>query len=365
MAPLWSYQPFKALLTALVLAGALVYFVALAIYYIPKRLRPHPQWSLHTSLGCAFYWLMFKYISMTRMKPAYALKVGSLKKRHVLVNPALENLYTGVLDHPTIRPVPWGAIWFPQAPTLEDIKNRTVVLHLPGGAYAMASVLAQTGVFPSTVYLKKLNALTFYAQYRVAAVPETRFPAAIQDAVTFYSYLLSLGVPAKNIIISGDSAGGNLVIALLRYIEENKSGVSTPRGAITWSAWFDVTSESLERYKRSKKAATDLVPWQILEWGMEVYPPPSSDPSSAAARPYISPAQHPFALSTPLIVQAGSAEIFYEDAKKFAHDMESIAGNKVRFWGTPNVPYDLILYGQLLGLRQEAEDVLQIAEVFF
>jgi acetyl esterase/lipase len=122
------------------------------------------------------------------------------------------------------------------------------VLHLPCGAYVIASPPTTTVIYPGSVFAKRINALTFYCQYCVAATPDTRFPAAIQDAVTFYAYLLDLGIPAKNIIISGDSAGGNLVIALLRYIEANKGLLPSPRGAISWSPWVDVTSKAVKRY---------------------------------------------------------------------------------------------------------------------
>jgi acetyl esterase/lipase len=90
----------------------------------------------------------------------------------------------------------------------------------------------QTGQAPGATYGRSLNALTFLAQYRVANTPATRFPAALQDAVTFYSQLLDLGIPAKNVVIAGDSAGGNLVLALLRYIEANPTLIPHPRGVL-------------------------------------------------------------------------------------------------------------------------------------
>ena len=364
MAPIWSFQPFKGILTTLVLIFSPLYFSALTIYYIPKGLRPHPNWSWHTSLGCAFYFLMFRYATAVRMAPSYALKAGWLKERCVLAKPASSDKYTGVLEHPSIKPVPFGAIWFPNAPTAEDIETRKFVLHLPGGAYVIASPPSTTGVFPSSVFSKKINAITFYAQYRVAASPDTRFPAAVQDAVTFYAYLLDLGIPAKNIIVSGDSAGGNLVIALLRYIEANKC-LPKPCGAISWSPWVNVTTSAILAYKRSASNATDLVPWQILEWGLESYPPPSTEWPSSEVYAYVSPAQHPFSTDTPLLVQAGSAEVLLQDIRTFAKDMAGIEGNRVKYYETPHAPHDLILCGKILGMVKETEDVVEAAKNFF
>lgn len=364
MAPIWSFQPCKGLLTALVMTISPLYISILSIYYIPKRFRPHPSWSLHTSLGRAFYYLLFRYAAMVHMAPDYALRSGALKERFVLVKPSSSANYTGVLKHPTIKPVPFGGIWFPNAPTSKDIQTQKFVLHLPGGAYAIASPPSRTGEFPSSVFSSKINAITFYAQYRVAATPETRFPAAIQDAVTFYSYLLDLGIPAKNIIISGDSAGGNLVIALLRYIEANKGLFPSPRGAISWPPWVNITTSAVSAYKRSAKSRTDLVPWQILEWGLEAYPPPSTK-SSSEVQAYVSPAQHPFSTCTPLLLQVGSAEVFHEDIQAFTQDMAGIEGNRVKYYETPHAPHDLILCGKILGMVKETEDVVELAHEFF
>jgi alpha/beta hydrolase fold len=55
------------------------------------------------------------------------------------------------------------------------------------------------------------------AQYRLSSHPGGRFPAALQDAVTSFQHLLDLGVPALQIILSDDSAGGHLALSLLRY----------------------------------------------------------------------------------------------------------------------------------------------------
>lgn len=368
MPPIWSKQPLKALYTIFIVGISPVYFPLLALYYLPKRLRPHPGWSLHTAMGNALYRLMFSYMAKVRMGPMYALESNAPKDRFVLVPCAPDTMYTGVLAHTTIKPVPFGAIWFPYAPTPEDIKTKKIVLHLPGGAYVIASPPSSTGQFPSSVYAEKADALTLYAQYRVADTPATRFPAALQDAVTFYAYLLRLGVPAEHIIVSGDSAGGNLVLALLRYIDEYaKTGgadLPNPRGAIVWSPWVNVTPAAVAAYKRSAKNSTDLVPWQILAWGLEAYPPPAAE-ASKAVDPYISPMQHPFATRTPLVVQAGSAEVFCEDACAFARKMAGVEGNRVKYWETPHAPHDLALCGKLLGMVTEAKDVVDVANAFF
>lgn len=64
-------------------------------------------------------------------------------------------------------------------------------------------------------------------QYRLAQNPKGRFPAAVQDAVTAYRYLLSKGISTFNIVLSDDLVGGNLMIALLQYLVEYETKTSS------------------------------------------------------------------------------------------------------------------------------------------
>jgi hypothetical protein len=66
-----------------------------------------------------------------------------------------------------------------------------------------------------------------YVQYRLAG-PNAPFPAAVQDLLTSYHYVLDLGVTPENITLVGDSAGGNVVIAFLRYLETGQSLLPRP-----------------------------------------------------------------------------------------------------------------------------------------
>lgn len=92
--------------------------------------------------------------------------------------------------------------------------------------------------FPASVVLKETGVThVLMPQYRLVCNPGCRFPAALQDVVTSYHYLThELGVPANKVIVSGDSAGGNLAIALLRYLAEygEKVGLEAPKAAWLW-----------------------------------------------------------------------------------------------------------------------------------
>lgn len=123
----------------------------MALYYLPKRLRPHPKWSLYTAMVDALYRLTFSYMAKVRMAPMDAFESNAPKDRFVFVPCAPNAMYTDILTLENIKPVPFGAIWFPYAPTPEDIKTKKIVLHLPGGAYVTASPPILTGQFPSSV----------------------------------------------------------------------------------------------------------------------------------------------------------------------------------------------------------------------
>lgn len=66
-----------------------------------------------------------------------------------------------------------------------------------------------------------------HVSYRLAGA-QSPFPAAVQDVLSCYSYVLDLGVPLENITVVGDSAGGNLAIALLRYLETAQTQIPCP-----------------------------------------------------------------------------------------------------------------------------------------
>lgn len=86
--------------------------------------------------------------------------------------------------------------------------------------------------------LKQTGAnFVFMPQYRLSSHANCQFPAALQDAMTSYCYLTQeLGVSGSKIILSGDSAGGNLVLALLRYLADSgeRFKLQVPSAAWLW-----------------------------------------------------------------------------------------------------------------------------------
>ncbi|OCL05963.1 alpha/beta-hydrolase, partial [Glonium stellatum] len=173
-----------------------------------------------------------KYATIVRLQPSVHLKPSALKERFVMVQPGSMEIYNGILDIASIKPAPVSAILFPKPYNSEEYKDAKIILHFQGGAFVTATEPNNTGRFPMDIFARKMGAITLYARYRLAYTEDTRFPAALQDLVTFYRYFLNLGINPSNVIIFGDSAGSNLVIALLRYIKVSKGILPVPYGAM-------------------------------------------------------------------------------------------------------------------------------------
>src|SRR5262249_32529608 len=119
---------------------------------------------------------------------------------------------------------------------------RQTIYYLHGGAYVACSPKTHR---PFTSALSRAaNARVFALDYRLA--PEHRFPAAVEDAVAGYRWLLDQGVNPQDIIIGGDSAGGGLAIATMVALRND--GAPLPRAAFVLSPWTDLagTGRSIE-----------------------------------------------------------------------------------------------------------------------
>ncbi|KAI0515052.1 Alpha/Beta hydrolase protein [Xylaria bambusicola] len=361
MALTWSKQPLKGIFIAFHIFKTLAFLPWLLIRYTPKSARPFPEWSLKRCVLNPLVRQLLVYYTVTK-STAMSLVVSDQRKakeRYALAEPANADLYSGVLASDIAKPAPVGGIWYPTpvyvgSPNLDDEK---VVLHFPGGGFVLAFGQEMYGKGVASAMSKYLNAnRTFYAQYRVATDDATRFPAALQDLVTFYNYILSLGVKPSNIILSGDSAAGNLVIALLRYLETSPK-LPLPRGAIVWSPWVHVTLQAGKDFNACRNTTIDSLTGPFLQWGAEAYFPKHEPPSEELA--YISPLHHPFRTRVPLIVHAGGAEAFYDTIEEFAKQMNAIDGNNVQFYPSDLVTHNLILAYGGAGLEHEVESVLR------
>ncbi|KAI1389686.1 Alpha/Beta hydrolase protein [Hypoxylon trugodes] len=369
MAPLFSRQPFKGLYIIYFVLKLLPLSVFYSIRFSFNAFRPIREWNFTICFVNAICKHVFHYMTVTRTTGLDGVlsdqkKAGS---RYTLVNPADSRTYTSVLAQGLAQPATVGGIWFPNAPPKQIPPGQKVILHIPGGAFVLAFGTQEFGQVISEALIPDLGvgaSYMFFPQYRISdGSPKARFPAAVQDILTVYLYILSLGVSPKDVILSGDSAGGNLALALLRYLEDQNVH-PLPGAAMAWSPWIHVTHAAVSDYDSYPNAQRDVLVRSLLQWGVESYIP--STPLARYALPYISPLHHPFKTSVPLWLCAGTGEALHEQVRSFAQEM--VAENDehlVRFHGAPLASHGLIQAHKTIGMTKELREAIADAREFF
>ncbi len=129
---------------------------------------------------------------------------------------------------------------------LPSLRDDLVVLYLHGGGYFFGSPQMHRQLALNMA--KHCDAPVFSLDYRLA--PMHRFPAALDDAIAAYQWLVKT-YPQRHFIIAGDSAGGGL--AINTALEARSHGLPRPAAVITFSPWTDmaVTGESVDSNNRS------------------------------------------------------------------------------------------------------------------
>lgn len=349
-------QPGKAIWTLGAVTLTLLRLPYWLIYYIPKRFRQHPQWTYRQALMNQMVRIILYHSSFVEVYTPIQLDE---KNDFVIISSAEDHIYQGLLDDPKICPTTTGGTWYPSP--YKPGENERVVLHFHGGAHAMGQGRASDVDFLANTLSKNLDAKVFCPSYRLASNPDCHFPAALQDAVTAYHYLLSRGIPPMRIVISGDSAGANLAVSLLRYIKNTgQDNLPAPSAALLFSPWLDIGAAQDPTYiTNHKNYPTDYLPGNFTAWGSRAYIPSAMDPHD----PHFSPLAHPFCANTPLWIQVGGLEICYDEGVKFAEAMRG-EGNEVELHVEPLANHDIVYVGNLTGFEKEAKKAVVGAKRF-
>lgn len=265
-----------------------------------------------------------------------------------------------------MKPATVGGLWYLSPPKpLEDLRNEKVVVHFPGGAFVIVLGSDFNGWMLCRFVMQDFKATRlFLAQYRVAEDHSSRFPTALQDLFTFYNYIVSLGYSPQNIILSGDSAAGNLTIGLVRYLEQQPV-LAPPMGAMLWSPWVHVTNTAGEDYRKQANIDADILVPEMLQWGAEAYMPEEGPSSKVVA--YISPLHHPFKKTpVPFFTQVRGNEGLYESTQAFAQEISKVKENRVKLHVTDLAPHNSIYSHLATGLTSEMQKAFGDArECFF
>src|SRR5690242_13734671 len=150
----------------------------------------------------------------------------------------------------TVEPVMANGVRAEWTSTPNDARDAALIW-LHGGGYVIGSLVSHRHLVSEAGRAARIWALAL--DYRLA--PEHPFPAAVEDAVAGYRYLLSRGINPGRIAIAGDSAGGGLVVAAMLAIRE--AGLAQPACGWCISPWVDM--EMLGETMTSKSAADPMV----------------------------------------------------------------------------------------------------------
>lgn len=191
----------------------------------------------------------------------------------------------------------------------EEIKPQSsstqLIFHIHGGAFFLGSLNTHRAFMTELAARTQMQVL--HVDYPLA--PDAGFPDALDALYDIYQTLLDQGVLPKDIILSGDSCGANLALALALRLKTDPQQL--PSGLILMSPFLDLTlsSESL----RLNKKHDALLSIEALEAGIDYY----LGDSIPKDDPRVSPLFDDLRGLPPTMVQVGSKEILLDDAKRF------------------------------------------------
>lgn len=209
-------------------------------------------------------------------------------------------------------------------------RRRRVILYCHGGGYTSGGLGFSKVLASKLTRATGMDTLAF--DYRLA--PEHPYPAAVEDALTAWGHLESLGIAPGDIVLAGDSAGGNLALVLCLKLRE--AGRGLPGALLLMSPWTDMTAsgESL----RGRAGIDPVLTPEYMYAVREAYAG-GLDPSDCLLSPLLAD----FAGFPPALIQVGTHEILYSDAERLAERMLA-AGADCRLEVWENMWHDFQMY---------------------
>lgn len=240
------------------------------------------------------------------------IKSGELRKKIVEIEPEWK-----CPEHLSNQVIEMENFTMELLDPLEE-KSGKVILQLHGGGYvaAMKNAYRSFAALYSEIG-KGCSVLTL--DYRVA--PENPYPAALEDAVTAYHWLIEQGYREEDIVVAGDSAGGGLALSLCLWLKNH--GEKLPAGIIAMSPWTDLTISGESVETNFEKDPLFGKTRDSLLYNKEYLG--DNDPTNE----YISPLFGNYEGFPPMLIQVGSYEMLLSDSERVA-DKAKEAGVKVK-----------------------------------
>ncbi len=214
-----------------------------------------------------------------------------------------------------------------------------VLLYLHGGGYCAGS-LKTHGTLVAQI-AKSFKGRVLAIDYRLG--PENKYPAAIDDAVAAYRFVLDQGIKPSHIAIAGDSAGGGLTVATLLALRDKK--IPLPAAAWPISPWVDL---EVRGSTVKTKAESDLI---VDADGLNNYA--KAYAGARRGEPLASPVNANLAGLPPLLIHVGSAEVLLDDSIRLAQKAGAADVDvKLEIW--PHMPHVWHIFAPMLSEGRDA-----------
>ena len=209
-----------------------------------------------------------------------------------------------------------------------------VILFLHGGGYVIGSLDSHRHLVAEAG--RAAGTRTLAIDYRMA--PEHPFPAAVEDTVAAYRFLLASGIAARNIVIAGDSAGGGLVVGGILAIRD--VGLPLPGCAWCISPWVDM--EALGASFTDRAATDPTVQGPTIKFMAETYMAGGNP-----RHPHAAPIYGDLRGLPPMLIQVGACETLLDDSIQLA-----------RVAGMADVPVDLQIWPEMIHVWHSYHPIL-------
>jgi len=189
--------------------------------------------------------------------------------------------------------------------------KKYIILYCHGGGFTTGSKEYARTITSKLAESTSMDVCSF--NYRLA--PENKYPSAVEDVIKVWDYLMLLGYGARDIIVAGDSAGGNLALTLLHQLKQKQR--LFPRGLVLMSPWIDLTGSGKSHIKKAK--VDPILSETYLKQAISMYTEETMKENAL-----VSPLFGDFTGFPPTYIQVGENEILLDDSKRLYDKMNAL-----------------------------------------
>ncbi|EIW51692.1 alpha/beta-hydrolase [Trametes versicolor FP-101664 SS1] len=376
--PLLRRQPFKgAYLAYLVLSTLFVRVPLWYIWFLPRSNRPKASWPLSR---CIRVMLMRELTGLptkvglrsTHDVPKSDSELKDAKFVWVEGLPENADAFCGEVrkaaETAGVKTERVPTYWYikPGSTVPQDLKAKTgeiTILHIHGGAFHLGTAHPDStissiarGLLAHSKKVERILAVDYRLSATAPDPPANPFPAAVLDSLAAYQYLVKdVGFEPQNIIVAGDSAGGNIAFALVRHLVENAiPGLAPPGRLLSLSSWLDLSSSrTTPDASLARNFATDIFSTSPNNafggYGILSYLGPLDREQAKTNRylspcsPHLDPLEGLFKGFPPTFVSAGGAEKILDDSLVVADRLKA-DGVPVTVDVVPDAVHDFMVF---------------------